>query len=219
MVKLAPSILSADFGNLLEDIKKVEAAGADMLHIDIMDGMFVPNISFGPTVIKGFYNKVNIPFDVHLMIVDPDRYLEDFAGVGAKWITVHAETCVHLHRTVQQIKLLGAKAAVSLNPGSPLNLIEEVLPELDMVLLMTVNPGFGGQSFIENSIDKIKRLKKMIDQRGLSVDIQVDGGINLKNCRRVAEAGANILVAGSAVFDTSDINETVKLFREELKGL
>lgn len=219
MVKLAPSILSADFGRLLESVKQVEDAGVDMLHIDIMDGHFVPNISFGPIVMKGIQGKTALPFDVHLMIEDPDSYLEEFASAGAAWITVHAETCVHLHRTIQSIRALGVRPAVSLNPATPLSAIEEILPEVDMVLLMSVNPGFGGQSFIESTLDKIRRLRGMITDRGLKTEIQVDGGVSLKNARAVAEAGATILVAGSAVFNTPDISATVKAFREELTGL
>ncbi len=219
MVKLAPSILSADFGRLLESVKQVEKAEVDLLHIDIMDGHFVPNISFGPLVMKGIQGKTDLPFDVHLMIQDPDRYLEEFANAGADWITVHAEACVHLHRTIQSIRALGVKAGVSLNPATPLSAIEEILPEVDMVLLMSVNPGFGGQSFIESTLDKVRRLRTMMDERGLKTEIQVDGGVTLKNARAVAEAGATILVAGSAVFNTPDISATVRAFRQELSGL
>lgn len=219
MVKLAPSILSADFGRLLESVNRVEAAGADLLHIDIMDGHFVPNISFGPVVIKGIQGKTAMPFDVHLMIENPDQYLEEFAKAGAAYITVHAEACVHLHRTIQSIRALGVKPAVSLNPATPLSAIEEILPDVDMVLLMSVNPGFGGQSFIAATLDKIRRLRGMLDAQGLKTDIQVDGGVTLKNARAVAEAGATILVAGSAIFNAPDITETVKAFREELSGL
>lgn len=217
MVKFAPSILSADFGNLLNDVKKVEEAGAEMLHIDVMDGHYVPNISFGPVVLKALQGEVNIPFDVHLMIENPDRYIAEFVKCGADNITVHAEASVHLHRTVQNIKSHGVKASVSLNPGTPLSALEEVLPELDMVLLMSVNPGFGGQSFIETTLDKIKRLKAMIDARGLDIDIQIDGGVKLNNAKEIVEAGANVLVAGSAIFNTDDIVETVAQFREAVK--
>ncbi len=219
MVKLAPSILSADFGRLLESVKQVEDAGAELLHIDIMDGHFVPNISFGPVVIKGIQGKTAMPFDVHLMIEDPDHYLEEFAKAGAAYITVHAEACLHLHRTIQSIRALGVKPAVSLNPATPLSVIEEILPDVDMVLLMSVNPGFGGQSFIESTLDKIRRLRGMLDARGLKTDIQVDGGITLKNAKAAATAGATILVAGSAIFNTPDITATVNAFRDELSGL
>lgn len=219
MVRLAPSILSADFARLLESVKQVENAGVDLLHIDIMDGHFVPNISFGPMVLKAIQGKTNLPFDVHLMIEDPDRYLEEFASAGAAFITVHAETCVHLHRTIQSIRALGVKPAVSLNPGTSLRVIEEILPDVDMILLMSVNPGFGGQSFIASTLDKIRRLRAMLDERGLKTEIQVDGGVTLVNARAVAEAGATILVAGSAIFSTPDISVAVKAFREELTGL
>lgn len=219
MVRLAPSILSADFGRLLESVKLVEAAGVELLHIDVMDGSFVPNISFGPVVVKGILGKTAVPFDIHLMIEDPDRYLEDFAALKPEYLTVHAEACVHLHRTIQRIRSLGVKAAVSLNPATPLCVLEEVLPDLDMVLLMSVNPGFGGQSFIEGSLDKIRRLRAMIDARGLTAEIQVDGGVTQKNARAVAEAGATILVAGSAVFGAPDVAAAVSAFRAELQGL
>lgn len=219
MVRLAPSILSADFGRLLESVKLVEAAGVELLHIDVMDGRFVPNISFGPVVIKGIQGKTAVPFDIHLMIEDPDRYLEDFAALKPEYLTVHAEACVHLHRTIQRIRSLGVKPAVSLNPATPLCVLEEALPELDMVLLMSVNPGFGGQSFIEGSLDKIRRLRAMIDARSLTTEIQVDGGVTQKNARAVAEAGATILVAGSAVFGAPDVADAVSAFRAELQGL
>lgn len=218
MVKLAPSILSADFADLLNDIKVVEAAGADWLHIDIMDGHFVPNISFGPMVMKAIQGKVDMVFDVHLMIERPDQYIQGFVDAGADIITVHQEACTHLHRTIQLIKSYGIKAGVSLNPGTSLSTIEEVLPELDMVLIMSVNPGFGGQKFIESSLDKIKRLKEMIEVRGLSMDIQVDGGVKLDNVHRVIEAGATSIVAGSAVFNAEDVTKRVADFKEIFKN-
>ncbi|MBN2796723.1 MAG: ribulose-phosphate 3-epimerase [Clostridia bacterium] len=218
MVKLAPSILSADFGDLLKDVKNVEAAGADWLHIDIMDGHFVPNISFGPMVMKAIQNKTEMPFDVHLMIENPDLYIKDFVDAGAYMITVHEEACKHLHRTIQLIKSYGVKAGVSLNPATSLSTLEEVLPELDMVLIMSVNPGFGGQSFIESSLEKIRRLKNMIDSRQLNVDIQVDGGVKLSNVKDVLDAGANIIVAGSAVFGADDLNKRVNDFKEIFKA-
>ncbi len=216
MVKLSPSILSADFGSLLNDVKKVEAAGVDYLHIDIMDGHFVPNISFGPMVMKAISGKTALVKDVHLMIENPDQYVEEFVKAGADIIVVHQETCPHLHRSIQHIKSFGVKAGVSLNPGTSLSTIEEVLDDLDMVLIMSVNPGFGGQSFIESQLDKIRRLRQMIIERGLNVDIEVDGGIKASNVAKVVEAGANVIVAGSAIFGADDINEAVKAFRTEI---
>ena len=214
MIKIAPSILSADFSKLAEDIKVVEEAGCDLLHIDVMDGHFVPNITLGPPIIKSLKGKTTMPFDVHLMIENPDKYIRDFIDAGADIITVHSEACIHLHRTIQNIKALGAKAAVSLNPATSLTDIEYVLEDLDMVLIMTVNPGFGGQSFIPNMLTKIKKLKKMIDEKNLNVDVQVDGGIGPNNIHLVTEAGANIIVAGSAIFNSKDIKATVAQMRQ-----
>lgn len=214
MVKLAPSILSANFADLLNDVKRVENAGADWLHIDIMDGHFVPNISFGPMVVKALKGKVDMPFDVHLMIENPDQYIKDFVDAGAYIITVHAEASIHLHRTIQLIKSYGVKAAVSLNPSTSLSSIEEILGDVDMILLMSVNPGFGGQSFIPSTLSKIKRLRKMIDDQGLNVEIQVDGGVKLDNAAEVIDAGATVLVAGSAVFGADDLNKRVADFKE-----
>lgn len=218
MIKLAPSILSADFSKLLEDVKKVEAAGCEILHIDVMDGHFVPNITIGPLVVSSLKGKTKMLFDVHLMIEDPDKYILDFVKAGADIISVHAEACTHLHRTIQLIKQQGIKACVSLNPATPLNVLEEVLDELDMVLLMTVNPGFGGQQFISSSVNKIERLNQMIKARGLKIDIQVDGGIKPDNIHLVTAAGANIIVAGSAIFNSSNISETVELMRRNAEG-
>ncbi|OPJ56914.1 ribulose-phosphate 3-epimerase [Alkalithermobacter paradoxus] len=217
MIKLAPSILSADFARLLEDVKKVENAGCEYLHIDVMDGHFVPNITLGPAIVKSLRKDVNMVFDVHLMIENPDLYIQEFANAGADIITVHQEACTHLHRTIQNIKSLGIKAGVSLNPATPIETIKHVIEDIDMVLIMTVNPGFGGQSFIKSMIPKIYDLKKMIDDRGLNVDIQVDGGINPNNVIEVVKAGANIIVAGSAIFNSENISETVDKFRENSK--
>lgn len=213
MVKLAPSILSADFSALLESVKKVENAGVDYLHVDIMDGHFVPNISFGPMVMKALKGKTSLPMDVHLMITDPDQYLEAFVSAGAQCITVHVETCPHLNRTIQQIKQLGVKVGVSLNPATPLSVLEEVLPDLDLVLIMTVNPGFGGQAFIPSQVDKIRRLRTWIDEKQLGAQIEVDGGVTLENALLLKQAGADILVAGTAIFGADNITERVKAFR------
>ncbi|KAB3533132.1 ribulose-phosphate 3-epimerase [Alkaliphilus serpentinus] len=209
MIKLAPSILSADFSRLLEDVKKVEEAGCHLLHIDVMDGHFVPNITIGPLVVESLKGKTQLPFDVHLMIENPDQYIKDFVKAGADIITVHSEAVVHLHRTLQFIKSHGVKAAISLNPATPLNVLEYVLEDLDMVLLMTVNPGFGGQGFIPSTLPKIKALKELITTRGLNIDIQVDGGIKADNIQEVVKAGANIIVAGSAIFNSGDIKTAV----------
>jgi ribulose-phosphate 3-epimerase len=214
MIKLSPSILSANFSNLIEDISKVESAGVEYLHIDVMDGHFVPNITIGPLVVSAIRPISKLVFDVHLMIENPDLYIKQFVEAGADIICVHIEACKHIHRTLQYIKSLGARAAVALNPGTTLQGLECILDEIDMVLLMTVNPGFGGQSFIESSLLKIRTLKEMLVSRNLNIDIEVDGGIKLDNLTEVVEAGANIIVAGSAIFLAEDIKTAVESFKK-----
>lgn len=213
MFKLAPSILSADFSQLGKQVELIERGGADLIHVDVMDGHFVPNISFGAAVMKSVEKCVSLNFDVHLMIENPDDYIEDFMTLRTEFITVHQEACTHLHRTIGHIKNLGAKAGVSLNPATPVSTLEEILDELDLVLIMSVNPGFGGQKFINSSLRKIKKLSEIRRERGLDFQIEVDGGVTTENACMLAEAGADILVAGSAVFGVSDITERVKTFK------
>jgi ribulose-phosphate 3-epimerase len=201
---LAPSILAADFSHLQKDIALVNSSEADWIHLDIMDGVFVPNLSFGVPVVKAIHTYARKPLDVHLMIVEPERYLEQFKEAGAFQITVHQEACRHLHSTVHEIKRLGMKAGVSLNPHTPVNTLEEIIADLDLVLIMTVNPGFGGQKFIAHSFDKVKKLKKLINMSGSGALIEVDGGIDLTNAGMLFEAGADVLVTGTAVFSAKD---------------
>lgn len=203
-VKLAPSILSADFARLGEQVREAEAAGADWLHIDVMDGHFVPNITIGPLIVAALRPLTRLPLDVHLMIAQPERYLADFAEAGADWLTVHVETCPHLHRTVERIKELGVKAGVTLNPATPLAALEEILPYVDLVLVMSVNPGFGGQRYIPTSTAKIRRLRALLAAAGSAAELEVDGGVKAENAAEVAAAGATVLVAGSAVFNQAD---------------
>lgn len=212
-VLVAPSILSADFGRLAEEIRAVEAAGADLVHVDVMDGRFVPNLTIGPVVVEAARRATKLPLDVHLMIVEPEKYVDAFAKVGASRISVHAEACPHLHRALQQIRAAGAMPAVALNPSTPLSAVEEVLGEVGMVLVMSVNPGFGGQSFIPAAVDKIRRLKGMADARGLKFDIEVDGGVAPGTAPQVVSAGANVLVAGNAVFKAKDYAQAIRALR------
>ena len=215
MVKIAPSILSADFSRLGEEVAAAEKAGADLIHVDVMDGHFVPNITIGPLVVKAVKEAVSIPLDMHLMIEDPDKYVKDFADSGADIITVHEEASVHLHRSIQNIKECGVKAAVSLNPATPVSHIELILPYVDMVLIMSVNPGFGGQSFIPEMLPKIKQLKDIINKNKYQIEIEVDGGVKVDNVAEVAGAGADIVVMGSAFYNSDNYAETVKAVREK----
>jgi len=211
---VAPSLLAADFSNLASEVEMINESAADWLHLDIMDGVFVPNISFGFPVIEAVRDLSDKPLDVHLMIIDPDRYLERFRDAGATNLTVHYETCQNLHRTVSEIRKLGMKAGVTLNPHSPVILLKDILPYIDMVLLMTVNPGYGGQAFIPGSINKIGELRSMIDEGGYDVLIEVDGGIDLQNAPMLVHAGVDVLVAGSTVFSSSDPIEVIRRLRE-----
>jgi len=218
MVKIAPSLLSADFMRLAEDIRDAEAAGADMLHIDIMDGHFVPNITIGPFIVEAIRKTTRLPLDVHLMIEDPDRYLRDFIKAGADILTVHIEASVHLHRTIYWIKESGVKAGVSLNPATPVWSMDSILHDIDLALLMSVNPGFGGQEFIPQIIDKIRTLKGIIRERSLPVLIEVDGGIKYENSKEIADAGADILVMGSSFFNSRNYKNTIDDIIERLGG-
>jgi ribulose-phosphate 3-epimerase len=214
MIKIAPSILSADFARLGQEIEAIAAGGADYVHIDVMDGHFVPNITIGPLVVEAVRRVTDLPLDVHLMIENPDLFIADFARAGADIITVHGEAVHHLHRTVQLIRSLGKKAGVSINPATPVSTLEVILDDLDLVLVMTVNPGFGGQNFIPGCLPKIEALRQMIDRRGLAVELEVDGGVKLDNIGRIAAAGAEVFVAGSAVFGTPDYRATITALRE-----
>ncbi|NMB07194.1 MAG: ribulose-phosphate 3-epimerase [Tissierellia bacterium] len=213
MAQISPSILSADFSKLKEEILFLEEGGADYIHLDVMDGVFVPNISFGPPVIKSLRNITNIPFDVHLMVDKPERYIKDFYEAGADIITIHQEATTHLHRTIEEIKAFGLKAGVSLNPATPLESLEYILEYIDMVLIMTVNPGFGGQKYIKSMNRKISNLRKIIDNRNLDILIEVDGGIKLDNAKDVIDLGADILVVGSGIFEADNVIERTKMFK------
>ena len=218
MKLIAPSILSADFSKLGEEVKAVEAAGADWIHADVMDGHFVPNITIGPLIVEALKRVTTLPIDVHLMIENPDNYIAAFAKAGASWISVQIETCVHLNRTIHLITENGARAGVVLNPSTPVETVQWVLEYVDYVLIMSVNPGFGGQAFISNSLDKIKRLRKLIHDRGLNVLIEVDGGVNDKTIAEVSAAGTDIFVAGSAIFGSPDYQKTIQNFRKKFEN-
>jgi len=214
MKLIAPSILSADFSKLGNEIKAVEDAGADWIHVDVMDGHFVPNITIGPLVVEAARQVTSLPLDVHLMIENPERYIEDFAKAGADLISVQVEACVHLNRTIQMIKESGLRSGVVLNPATPLSSVDWILKYVDLVMIMSVNPGFGGQDFIPNSLDRIKALRKMIQENGLTTLIEIDGGVNEKTIKAVSEAGADVFVAGSAIFGSPDYKKTITRFRE-----
>jgi len=214
MIIISPSLLASNFARLEDEVRKIEEGGAQYVHIDVMDGHFVPNISVGIPVVESLRNITDLVLDVHLMITDPDRYIDDFAKAGADIICVQQEACIHLDRTIRHIKENGKKAAVALNPATDISVLKNVLHMLDMVLIMSVNPGFGGQSYIPYSTQKIKELRKMADSMGLNLDIQVDGGVTLDNCQEIKKAGANVLVAGSAIFKSDDIKETIRQLKE-----
>lgn len=217
-IKLAPSILSADFTRLGEQVREAEAAGADYIHFDVMDGMFVPNISVGPLVLEAVKKVTSLPLDVHLMIMAPERYLEEFVNAGANIVMVHQEDTVHLHRTIEAIKHLGARAGVVLNPATPLGTLEEILPYIDRILIMSVNPGFGGQGYIPTSTDKLRRCRAMVEARKPDIEIEVDGGVKANNIREVVEAGADVVVAGSAIFnDKESVSQAIGRLRAALE--
>ncbi len=218
MIKIAPSILASDFSKLGEEIARVEKAGADIIHIDIMDGHFVPNITVGPVVVQSLRKVTKLPFDVHLMIEDPDRYIDQFLEAGADIISVHAEGNNNLHRTLQLISNGGARPSIALNPATPLSVLDSILSDVDMVLVMTVNPGFGGQQYIESMTEKVRELRQMAIQRGMKLDIEVDGGIDTENIHMITEAGANIIVAGSTIYNAPDAAEIIHSLRQSAYG-
>jgi len=211
-MKLAPSILSADFSRLGEEVAAIERGGAHLIHVDVMDGHFVPNISFGATVMKSLLGKTKIPFDVHLMIENPEFFIKEFVTENTEYITVHQEACIHLHRTIQEIKALGVKAGVSINPATSLSTLDYILEEVDLVLIMSVNPGFGGQNFIPSALEKVKALKEIREYNNLKFEIEIDGGVTLENLKEVVAAGVDIVVAGSAVFGAENVEERTKAF-------
>lgn len=216
MIKLSPSILAADFKNLGEDIKRADQAGAEYIHIDVMDGDFVPSISLGMPVIQSIRSVTNKTFDVHLMVSNPERYIDDFATVGADIITIHAEACKHIDRTLNYIKQKGIKAGIAINPATSLTSLDYILDQVDMILIMTVNPGFGGQKFIDGMLGKVKELRTLLNSKGLTTDIEVDGGITIDNVKQIIDAGANVIVAGSSIFN-GDIESNTKAFLDIMK--
>jgi len=218
MKYIAPSILSADFSKLGDEIKSVEEAGADWIHVDVMDGHFVPNITIGPLVVEAARRVTSLPIDVHLMIENPDRYIKDFAKAGADLISVQVEACVHLNRTIQMIKESGLRAGAVLNPSTPLSSIEWIMEDVDFIMIMSVNPGFGGQDFIPNSLDKVGALRRIIRDRGLATLIEIDGGVNEKTIKNLSDAGVDVFVAGSAIFKSPDYKKTIDRFRELVSG-
>jgi ribulose-phosphate 3-epimerase len=215
--KIAPSILSADFSRLAEEVRSVEKAGADVIHVDVMDGHFVPNITIGPLVVQGLRKLTSLPLDVHLMIENPERYVDDFVQAGGDWVTVHAETCPHLKRLIKKVRQLNARPGIVLKPATPLKTLFPVLDEIDLVLIMSVNPGFGGQSFIPSTLKKVERLKKIAGQNGYALEIEVDGGVKVENIREVSTAGADIFVVGTGIFKTNDYEETIRKLRQEIE--
>ena len=218
MKKIAPSILSADFSRLGEEVRAVERAGADLIHVDVMDGHFVPNITIGPIVVTGLKKLTSLPLDVHLMIERPDRYIEAFAQAGSDWITIHAEVCPHLKRMIKKIRQLNVKSGVVLKPATPLKTLYPVLDDIDLVLIMSVNPGFGGQAFIPSTLKKIERLRKIVDQNHYSLEIEVDGGIKVENIGEVSRAGGDIFVLGTGIFKTENYGETIRKLRQEINA-
>jgi len=214
--KIAPSILSADFSRLAEEVRAVEKAGADVIHVDVMDGHFVPNITIGPLVVQGLKKLTSLPLDVHLMIENPERYAEVFAQAGSDWITIHAETCPHLKRMIKKVRQLRARPGIVLKPATPLKTLFPVLDEIDLVLIMSVNPGFGGQSFIPSTLKKIERLRKIVDQNRYPLEIEVDGGVKVENIREVSTAGGDVFVVGTGIFKTENYEKTIRRLRQEI---
>ena len=218
-IRIAPSILSADFARLADEVARVEAGGADLLHVDVMDGHFVPNLTVGPPIVEALRKVTKLPLDVHLMITNADAYIGEFADAGADYLTVHVEACPHLHRTIQAIKERGVKAGVTLNPATPLGSVEAILPDADLLLIMSVNPGFGGQSFIPSSLQKISQARAMIERVGSRALLEVDGGVKVENAAQIVQAGADILVSGSAIFSSRDYGATIKAMRQAGQSL